>query len=220
MTLRVRLLQAAFACVTASVCAWSGAAGAQPCAGFNDVDLADPFCPSVTWIRNRGVTLGCAPTLYCPTALVNRLAMAAFMQRLGAVLTPKVLASEAPLGALDLDFPVVVCATGAVPLGSYPRTAIVDGTFGAVASTSRILSATFVYSTDGGSSWITTAQPEVRAGTTPNQWVAVPVLGSVGVNASANAAFALRVSSSPGAGADVADSNCSLRVLLFDRDVP
>jgi hypothetical protein len=220
MTIHAQRLRTALSCVAASVLAWSGAAGAQPCAGFTDVDVADPFCPSVTWMRNRGVTLGCDVALYCPTALVSRLAMAAFMQRLGAVLTPQVLSSDAPLGALDIDFPVVVCATGAVPLGSYPRTAIVDGTFGAVAPVSRILSATFVHSTDGGVSWNATSQPEVRAGAAPDQWVAVPVVGSVAVGAGTNAAFALRVSSSPGAGADVADSRCSLRVQLFDRDVP
>lgn len=56
---------------------------AAPCAGFTDVDDADPFCTSVAWMKNRGITLGCTATLYCPGDFVTRLQMAAFMYRLG-----------------------------------------------------------------------------------------------------------------------------------------
>ncbi|HEX4884116.1 MAG TPA: S-layer homology domain-containing protein [Casimicrobiaceae bacterium] len=58
-------------------------AHAAPCAGFTDVDSADPFCPSVDWVRNRGITQGCTSTLYCPDAPVTRLQMAAFLFRFG-----------------------------------------------------------------------------------------------------------------------------------------
>ena len=65
---------------------------AAPCAGFVDVDDTSPFCANVAWIKNRGVTLGCDANLYCPDASVTRLAMAAFLNRLGdAVLPPRVL---------------------------------------------------------------------------------------------------------------------------------
>ncbi len=59
------------------------AALAAPCAGFTDVDDADPFCINVEWMRNRGITLGLTPTLYDPHSSVTRLQMAAFMYRLG-----------------------------------------------------------------------------------------------------------------------------------------
>ena len=59
------------------------AAHAAPCAGFTDVDSADPFCPSVEWVRNRGVAQGCTATLYCPDAPTTRLQMAAFLARFG-----------------------------------------------------------------------------------------------------------------------------------------
>lgn len=61
---------------------------AAPCAGFTDVDDSDLFCPNVTWMKNRSITLGCTTELYCPTAPVTRLAMAAFLNRLGKVLLP------------------------------------------------------------------------------------------------------------------------------------
>ena len=66
----------------------STAAQALPCAGFTDVEDTSPFCGNVTWLKNRGVTLGCAPGLYCPAEFVSRLQMAAFMNRLGDSLFP------------------------------------------------------------------------------------------------------------------------------------
>ena len=70
----------------------SAGAGAQSCAGFVDVPASDGFCPNVEWLKNRSITLGCTDTThYCPTASVTRLAMAAFMNRLGTALTPTAL---------------------------------------------------------------------------------------------------------------------------------
>lgn len=56
---------------------------AAPCAGFTDVDTSSPFCANVAWMKNRGITLGCTATLYCPDEFVTRLQMAAFLYRLG-----------------------------------------------------------------------------------------------------------------------------------------
>jgi trimeric autotransporter adhesin len=63
----------------------SGPASADACAGFLDVEDADPFCTHVEWIRNRGITLGCTTDQYCPHSAVTRMQMAAFMHRLGNV---------------------------------------------------------------------------------------------------------------------------------------
>ncbi len=60
---------------------WVPAAASAPCAGFTDVDDASPFCASVTWLRNEGITTGCGPGTYCPSDPVSRLAMAAFLKR-------------------------------------------------------------------------------------------------------------------------------------------
>jgi len=66
----------------------SPAAQGAPCAGFTDVDDTSPYCVNVEWIRNRGITTGCAPGLYCPTDSVNRLSLAVFLNRLGDSLFP------------------------------------------------------------------------------------------------------------------------------------
>jgi Chaperone of endosialidase len=77
--------RAAVALIFAMFLLGAGPAGAAPCAGFLDVDDADPFCTHVTWIKNRNITLGCTPNLYCPYDVVTRMQMAAFMSRLGNV---------------------------------------------------------------------------------------------------------------------------------------
>ena len=101
---------------------------ALPCAGFTDVDdTRQRFCPNVEWLKNRAVTTGCtSATLYCPTDPVSRLAMAAFMNRLGTALTPAQLRVDAAPGAVDLDANVVVCQTTDLAIAGYPRKAFVD----------------------------------------------------------------------------------------------
>lgn len=60
----------------------AAAAHAAPCAGFADVDAADPFCASVAWLKNEGITRGCGDgSIYCPESAVSRLAMAGFLKR-------------------------------------------------------------------------------------------------------------------------------------------
>ena len=76
-------------------------AQAAPCAGFNDVDDTSVFCANVAWMKNRGVTQGCAAGLYCPNDPVSRLAMAAFISRLDRVLTPTVVDANVACGHAD-----------------------------------------------------------------------------------------------------------------------
>ena len=102
-------------------------AQALPSAGFTDVDDTSTFCPNVEWLKNRAVTTGCtSATLYCPTDPVSRLAMAAFMNRLGTALTPAQLRVDGAPGPVDLDANVVVCQTTDLAITGYPRTAYVD----------------------------------------------------------------------------------------------
>ena len=71
---------------------------AQFCPGlspwvFDDVASTHPFCTDITWMAQRGVTLGCTTLdpnhrLYCPNDSVTRGQMAAFMRRLGTSLFP------------------------------------------------------------------------------------------------------------------------------------
>jgi hypothetical protein len=60
-------------------------ATAQICTPFTDVAADDPFCTNIQWMFNRGITLGCTTTAYCPAGLVRRDQMAAFMNRFGNI---------------------------------------------------------------------------------------------------------------------------------------
>jgi hypothetical protein len=93
------------------------------CAGFADV-APGAFCTNVTWMKNRQVTLGCTPagTMYCPNNGVSRLAMAAFMNRVGNVLTPNVLQVDDVGASLPIsNQPQFVCPTALLPAVNYMR---------------------------------------------------------------------------------------------------
>ena len=84
---------------------------AQSCAGFTDVPDTDPFCVNITWIKNRGITLGCTATTYCPDGLVNRKQMAAFLNRMAVAQSPKVIRVEQTGTDLVLTSSQVICQT-------------------------------------------------------------------------------------------------------------
>ena len=149
------------------------------CAGFTDVvdDGSGPtaFCPSVEWVKNRSVTLGCSSsTLYCPGNNVTRLQMAAFMNRLGTALTPQFIArmqTGGELGAPNYSSVQTVCATGPVApsatgylVSGYPRTAIVTGLLNLFTPDGPFdVEAKLVVSTDNGQNWAP-ATPVERGG--------------------------------------------------------
>lgn len=59
-------------------------AWAAACDGFTDVDSANStYCTAVTYLKDKGITLGCTGTTYCPNDYVTRLQMALFLQRAG-----------------------------------------------------------------------------------------------------------------------------------------
>jgi hypothetical protein len=73
-------------------------ARAQSCPGapgwvFEDVPASDPFCPQITWLAQRGISLGCAVIdgtrrLFCGDDPVIRTQMALFLNRLANALFP------------------------------------------------------------------------------------------------------------------------------------
>ena len=100
-----------------------GVAQAQFCPGpgfvFIDVADTDPVCPAITWIADRGITLGCSVVnggqrLYCPTDNVVRSQMAAFLQRLGDSLFPINCAANSVMRWDGTDW---VCALAVGPAG-------------------------------------------------------------------------------------------------------
>lgn len=195
-------------------------AHAAPCAGFTDVDTVTDaaFCPSVQWIRNRGVTLGCtSTTLYCPANNVSRLQMAAFMNRLGAALTALPILAQTSPGAQDLDLNPVVCQTTDYAVNSFPRRAALDLSFASQASGDVDLTANLMASVDGGTSW-----SPVNSGATPgsvsaNQWGNVSIVGTRDLDVGQTVRFGVRLARLTGT-ADLSDSRCNLRAMINSRD--
>ena len=142
---------------------FAGVASAQNCAGFTDLPDTSGFCPNVQWIKNRGVTQGCTPTTYCPSQNVTRLAMAAFMNRLGTALTPEVLSAQGGTGAVVLPgqppTPALhLCQTGdtteQVAPVQYERQANVTASMSGLGDGNGASWNAFVHvSTDGGLTW-------------------------------------------------------------------
>ena len=58
------------------------------CVGLGDVPSGASYCPSVQFLKNRAITLGCTATTYCPNDAVTRAQMALFMNRLATSLEP------------------------------------------------------------------------------------------------------------------------------------
>ena len=124
---------------------------AQPCSGFTDVGAGSQFCPNVDWLRNRSITLGCtSATLYCPDDPVSRLAMAAFMNRLGNALTPVTVRVEQSGGAVDLSTSPTVCETADQTITGFPRSFMVWGTVTAKGSPDGDVIVQVVRSVNGG----------------------------------------------------------------------
>ena len=96
---------------------------AQACVGFTDVQQTDFFCDEVEWMKNRGVTLGCTATAYCPNDSVTRAQMALFMTRLGRVLSPVILRATDAVVQSAFNPPVVMCNTATVASASHLRQA-------------------------------------------------------------------------------------------------
>ncbi len=97
---------------------------------FADVAASESFCSNTEWLKNRGVTVGCAEgTNFCPFDVVTRAQMALFMNRLADAVVPPPLRAEQSLGARTITFTHddnPVCAI-AVPHADFPRAFSITG---------------------------------------------------------------------------------------------
>lgn len=200
-------------------------AQAAPCAGFADVDDSDtitgPFCTSVEWIKNRGVTLGCVLTpqlLYCPFDNVTRLQMAAFMKRLGDALTPIRLSNDLRPGAVDIDTNPVVCQTADFAVTNFPRTAYVDATLSMSATADVSFAGDLAMSTDAGATWTNLAGTTNLGSAPANQFGSLSDIGAMNLDVGQNVRFGLRLSRGGVASAvDLTDSRCQMRAMIYSR---
>ena len=194
-------------------------AAAAPCAGFTDVDSADAFCPNVEWIRNRSVTFGCTATTYCPNSSVTRLSMAAFLNRLGTALTPVRLETVATPGATDLEANAIVCQTADFPVVDFPRHAVLDATFAAIAPADVDFAIVPMIRDAATGTWQAMNNAYFTAHLLSNRWNTVSALGGIDLAVGPAVRFGLGVERVLGAGsADLSDSRCQLRVLIYSRD--
>lgn len=200
-------------------------ASAQNCVGFTDVLATDAICPNVEWLKNRAITLGCTTTTYCPTDPVTRGVMALFMNRLGTTLTPAFLRKrDTTLGALNFTGQQNICPTDAVTISNYPRTAIVRGLVNLFTPDGGMdIKAWVVYSTDGGTTWITPATNDGLAyaalypGQTPPNDVSLHPMNVIDLNVGSSYRFALAAARTTGTGG-VANAYCENLVQLVNRN--
>ena len=197
-------------------------AHAAPCAEFADVEATDAFCANVGWLRNRSITLGCtSTTLFCPAAPVNRLQMAAFMDRFGNALTPTLLHAEAAAATIDLDSNPVVCQTTDFIAEDFARAAYADASFNATAAADVGLAASLVMSLDGGVNWSDLNLTSSRGFVAGGHWGVLTDLGSALLDAEQTARWGLRLSRhGTGVGVDMGASRCHVRVRVFNRADP
>lgn len=193
---------------------------AAPCAVFTDVDTSSAFCPNVDWLKNRAITLGCTPaTQYCPSSVVNRLSMAAFMNRLGVALTPVIVHSEGSGAAFDLDAPGTVCPTTTIAGTAFPRSAHVGAVLTARHSaTPAVVALRVVQSTNNGATWIPlNAIPSTVGGSA--KWVnAAAWRGDVALAPGVSYQFGLRVErAASGGSGDLTNWNCQTKVMVTSR---
>lgn len=197
----------------------SSPAWAVPCAGFGDVDSTHAFCPSVEWLKNRGITTGCAVGQYCPNSPVDRLAMAAFMKRLGDALEPEFL-TQAESGIFNqVNAEAVVCQTADYTVNGYPRVAAPAGAMLYHAGPGGNDVATrLVYRLPPNTLWQPWGGSIARAtnpvgGYTSQSPTAPAMLLQVGTTI----AFGIRANSGTGAALAVSVAGCELNVRVDNR---
>ena len=201
----------------------AGAASAQGCAGFTDVaddgSGSTAFCPSVTWLKNRAITLGCTSTTqFCPNNPVTRLQMAAFMHRLGNALAPQVFGVENSGTGLGLSSPQVICETTDITT-EFRRSWIVLGSVTAKGAPDGDVTVQPVVSLDGGASYSPlnnlgrkfSVRTPVWNGTSVMKYV--PTTGAFLLSPSSTYRFGLRVERDGGA-ADISAFQCHIVVEL------
>jgi hypothetical protein len=188
------------------------------CVGFGDVPAAAGYCPSVQWLKNRAITLGCTSTTYCPNDGVTRAQMALFMNRLGAALEPKFISANDSLAAAGVNAQGVVCQTSSFVVGNAPVVGTASAMLYHTAPTAQLVTARIVYSTNGGSTWqnfspFYTLASNVVGGYVTQSPVANPVPFTVGQLVK----FGIRTGEF-GAPPTVTVAGCNLTVRIDNRN--
>jgi hypothetical protein len=129
------------------------AASASPscmaAAGFTDVSPNDVAAPAIATIAAWGITAGCGPQIFCPTANVTRAQMAIFIER--------ALGTYAPLPGPQLFTDVAPGSFGYDFIGDFARRGITSGctpsAYCPSAGVTRAQMAVFLLRAEHGSSY-------------------------------------------------------------------
>lgn len=204
----------------------AGAARAQACAGFADVDAASAFCPAVAWLKNRSVTTGCATGLYCPDQPVTRLAMAAFMSRLGDVVAPKLFDTHASRsGLFDISGDGLVFAdVGTGPAVAHTRDAHVTYVCNLLVNGPLEVALDVPVSRNGepwpGPNGLVANRDTMRAATGAAGYLLVVVQGHRQIQPGTTEAYAVRVRAVAGAGTATFVKCSALGMAVQKPDAP
>jgi hypothetical protein len=185
------------------------------CAAFIDVPGSSPFCANVAWLKNRKVTLGCAiADSYCPADPVIRLAMAAFMKRLGDALTPTTIDVQQTLTALDLLPAPHICQTGDIVPADMPRRAVLDAVTTGLAAADAFSRIQFQVSNDGGASWRNLVTYGTRATFEAGLWRNARNTGQLDLPAGDPVRFGILIDAgnTPTGATVIGQGTCHLRV--------
>lgn len=184
------------------------------CGGFFDLDASEPLCTSVEWVRNRSVTLGCEPGFFCPASPVTRLSMAAFLNRLGRVLTPQINAAHNS-GILSASSLRYYCRLY-TPVADYARRVYLDAVLSARAAPDLELELTFA---DDLGTPLASVPPQ-RLSLVDDKVVGTRISAIVDIPAGAQATHSLFATTLSTGSDTLYDATCSLRSMTFSRDAP
>ena len=212
----------------------SGAALGSPCAGFVDVDdtvYTGDFCTGVAWLKNRGVTQGCAGANYCPGDAVTRIQMAAFLNRLGKALEPtfqfgqEAIAAGTVFPSLPVSVSTHCVRTFSIPatgVDAFPRSATLSGwVLLHPTAAAHVVGAGAVYSTDGGVTWNAVGDGNffAAAAASPVEFRSIPVASAAqAVEPGQNAMFGIGIGLQGSAGATAAPVDCAMSLRIENRN--
>jgi hypothetical protein len=185
------------------------------CTPFTDVDQASPFCPNVQWMKNRGVTVGCAATLYCPAQDTTRLQMALFMNRLGNVLSGAPQTLLFPGVSFTGAATQVICAAGDQAAALYERHVTLDAVLTGLGGDNAEYTLEPVASVDAGANWIALAPP-ARFSTVNGHWANARVGGDRDVAPTEVVRYALRLARISGT-TGFTQARCALRLVTGNQ---
>ena len=188
------------------------------CVGLTDVAANASFCPSVQFLKNRAITLGCTSTTYCPNDPVTRAQMALFMNRLATALEPVFVSASQSSAAAAVNSNGVACQTASVVVGNAPRVATANAMLYHQAASAQQVTARIVYSTDGGTTWASFSPFYTLASNVAGSYVTQsPVADPKQFTVGQLVKFGIRTGEF-GATPNVATAGCNITVRLDNRN--